>query len=69
MTDALLINPFSQEEIADAIRQALSMDKPERIRRFEALMVRIEASNVTHWRQDFVDSLTAMAPAGARAEA
>jgi trehalose 6-phosphate synthase len=60
MTDALLINPFSQEDIADSIRQALAMDKSERIRRWERLMASIEASNVTKWRQDFVDALTSV---------
>ena len=63
MQDALLINPFSQEEIADSIRQALAMEKAERIRRWEGLMASIEASNVTKWRQDFVEALTAFTPA------
>lgn len=61
MTDALLINPFSQEDIADSIRQALAMDKAERIRRFESLMASIEASNVTRWREGFVSALKAIA--------
>ena len=38
MQDALLVNPYSAEDIADAIATALSMPRDERMRRWKALM-------------------------------
>lgn len=57
MTDALIVNPFSREEVSDAIRRGLAMSKAERIRRWESLMHNVQAENVTHWRDDFVSTL------------
>jgi trehalose 6-phosphate synthase len=57
MREALLVNPNSPEEIADALTRALSMDKQERIRRWSALFARVERENVTAWRDAFVGAL------------
>ena len=57
MTEALLVNPHSAEEIADAIRTALKMKKPERIRRWRALMDGVEQQDVVWWRKRFTDAL------------
>jgi trehalose 6-phosphate synthase len=62
MTDALLVNPNSPEEIAEALKRALSMDKPERIRRWNALFDNVQREDVTAWRDAFVSAL-----AGAKA--
>lgn len=64
-TDAVLINPYSAEEISDAIELALRMEKPERIRRWRLLMDSVEKEDVVWWRQRFVDALMATdRPAG-----
>jgi trehalose 6-phosphate synthase len=63
MPDALLVNPNSVEEVADALKRALAMDKPERIRRWQALYGSVEREDVTHWRDAFVAALS-----GARAQ-
>ena len=60
--EALLINPNSPEEIAEAIKRALSMDKVERIRRWRALFDNVQREDVTAWRDAFVAEL-ADAPA------
>jgi trehalose 6-phosphate synthase len=57
MSDALLVNPYSQEEIADAIKQGLEMPKAERVRRWEALVHGVLHDDVAKWRTDFVAAL------------
>ena len=57
LVDALLINPYSPEEIADAIRRALDMPLEERKARWRACMDNIEAEDVLWWRKRFTDAL------------
>ncbi len=59
MKDALIVNPFSREELADALKRALTMERGERIRRWEALMEGVRRDDVKVWRDDFVTALTA----------
>ena len=65
MKDALLINPYSAEEMADAILQALRMGKEERIRRWRALMDGVEREDVAWWADRFLTELNAACPAEA----
>jgi trehalose 6-phosphate synthase len=57
LKDALLVNPNSPEEIAEALKQAISMDKAERIRRWSALNDNVQTEDVTAWRDAFVEAL------------
>ena len=57
LTDALLINPYSAEEMSDAIRTALAMPKAERIRRWQAMFNVICEQDVMWWRRRFTDAL------------
>jgi trehalose 6-phosphate synthase len=57
MSDALLVNPNSPEEIADALKRALSMDKAERLRRWRTLFENVQREDVTAWRDAFVGAL------------
>jgi trehalose 6-phosphate synthase len=57
LKDAILVNPNSPEEIAEAIKQALVMDKAERIRRWRALADNVQREDVTAWRDAFVGAL------------
>jgi trehalose 6-phosphate synthase len=41
LTEALIVNPFDAEEIADAMHQALAMPLGERLRRYSALRERV----------------------------
>jgi len=59
MSDALMVNPNSPEEIADALRRAIAMEKPERIRRWGALNESVQTEDVNAWRDAFVAALTA----------
>lgn len=57
MDEALLVNPFSREELSDAIKNALTMPLAERIRKWEALMKVVRDTDVSIWRDDFVQAL------------
>ncbi|HEX9946699.1 MAG TPA: alpha,alpha-trehalose-phosphate synthase (UDP-forming) [Allosphingosinicella sp.] len=59
LKEALLVNPYSKEEISDAILQALDMPKEERVRRWRALNESVEREDVLAWRKDFVTALAA----------
>jgi trehalose 6-phosphate synthase len=57
LTEAILVNPYSKEEISDAILQALEMPKEERIRRWRAMNESVEREDVLAWRKGFVTAL------------
>jgi trehalose 6-phosphate synthase len=57
LTEALLVNPNSPEEIGEALHRALMMEKPERVRRWRALFANVERDDVTAWRDSFVADL------------
>ncbi len=57
LRDALLVNPYSKDEISDAIRKALDMPHAERVRRWEALIDNVRSEDVFAWRHAFVAAL------------
>jgi trehalose 6-phosphate synthase len=57
LKDALLINPYSPEEMADAILRALAMPLDERKRRWRAMMDSVEKQDVVWWRNCFTGRL------------
>jgi len=59
MKEALIVNPFSQEDVADATRKALAMPLAERRKRWRALMDGVERDDIIAWRDSFVASLEA----------
>ncbi|MEA3018460.1 MAG: trehalose 6-phosphate synthase [Sphingomonadales bacterium] len=58
LKDALLVNPYSKDEISDAIQRALDMPKEERIRRWRAMYECVRRDDVVAWRKAFVAALT-----------
>jgi trehalose 6-phosphate synthase len=69
LTDALIVNPFSREELSDAIKRALTMPLDERIARWTALMEAVRRSDVSLWRDNFVAALRAAGGAAPEAGA
>lgn len=63
LKEALLVNPFSAEELSDAIRTALDMPREERLSRWRAMYDNIQREDVLWWRQRFTEALLAEAPA------
>ena len=59
MREALLVNPNSPEEVADALKRALAMSRDERIERWQALFEGVTRQDVTAWRDSFVAALAA----------
>jgi trehalose 6-phosphate synthase len=59
MKDALIVNPFSHEEVSEALKQALAMDRRERLRRWETLQHGVVTDDVSAWRDSFVQALEA----------
>ena len=59
MKDALIVNPFSPEELSEALNRALVMPLAERKRRWETLFHGVVTEDVTAWRKAFVSALEA----------
>jgi trehalose 6-phosphate synthase len=57
LKEALLVNPFSREESADAISAALAMERHERRVRWEALMHNVSTWDVSRWVETFLAAL------------
>ena len=68
LKDALLVNPYSKDEISDAIARALDMPLGERMRRWRALMDNVESEDVVWWRKRFVDALQGVRQSNEAAE-
>lgn len=66
-TGPLLVNPYSPDEISDAIGKALKMPLTERKERWEKMIDIVEKYDVTWWRDSFTDELTGETEAGAGA--
>ncbi len=57
MEDALIVNPHDVEQVARAIRTALTMPPRERHRRYERLMAGLLAQDVHGWSAAFLQAL------------
>ena len=63
LSDALLVNPFDIDGVAEAINDALAMPREERIERWQAMMSLIRRNDITAWRENFVAALVEAAAA------
>lgn len=61
LKEALIVNPFSREDVADALERAVGMNLDERRRRHEALLHSVMTNDVNRWRDRFVERLRAAA--------
>ncbi|MGI9318884.1 MAG: alpha,alpha-trehalose-phosphate synthase (UDP-forming) [bacterium] len=58
LRDALIVNPYDEMEMVDALQTALNMPKKERKSRWEKLMHEVTTYDVYRWRDEFVSDLT-----------
>lgn len=58
--EALLINPYSPDEMADAVEHALAMPRDERIARWQKMYDNVRREDVIWWRRRFTDALAAV---------
>jgi trehalose 6-phosphate synthase/phosphatase len=56
LQEALLVNPFDIDAVAEALHRALSMSEDERLARMSALRDRVQSHNVHTWVSGFVDA-------------
>ena len=60
MSEAIIINPNSFDEIADAIKQAIQMPELEQIERNIILQDRLKRYNINKWAASFIDALNSV---------
>jgi trehalose 6-phosphate synthase len=65
MTEALMVNPHDDEQIAATMLTALTMPRSERSRRYEALMEGLLTQDVHWWSKSFLAALDEAALASA----
>jgi trehalose 6-phosphate synthase len=59
LVEAIAVNPYDTDEMAQALHSALTMPAEERRERYERLIVRVRTNNVTRWRETFLEALRA----------
>jgi len=57
LEEALIVNPYDADEVAQAIQRAIVMPQKERIERHRALMTRIRARDGRNWMESFLSAL------------
>jgi alpha,alpha-trehalose-phosphate synthase [UDP-forming] len=57
LKDALLVNPFSIEEMAEAMREALEMPVEERRRRMQKMRAEVAGNNIFRWAGKIISAL------------
>src|SRR5207302_1966935 len=60
LDDAISVNPFAVDEMAQAMRQALIMPATERRRRMKKMRAAVSTNNVYRWAGKILLALTAM---------
>jgi trehalose 6-phosphate synthase/phosphatase len=58
LREAIIVNPNNIEEIAGALRKALSMSEGEQISRNRTMQERLQSYNIKVWADDFINSLS-----------
>ena len=59
LTDAVLVNPYDVDGVADGIHKALSMPAGERRERHASMLEVLRRNDITTWRTRFMDALLA----------
>ncbi len=61
LTDALIINPFAPDEVAEQICEAIEMEPDEARRRMTALREQVRENNVYKWAAEIIKKLSKLA--------
>ena len=57
LNEALIVNPYNIEEMADAIQTALSLSPSEKARRMIPMKEKVLSQNAYQWASDQISSL------------
>ncbi len=60
LTDAILVNPYDQEEMADSLNQAMQMPLQEQTRRMKQLRDTVSENNIYKWIGTILTQLTSL---------
>lgn len=63
MHEALIINPYDIDEMANTLNKAITMPLEERRNRHQALYRRVRENDITVWHTNFLNALSATPPA------
>jgi trehalose-6-phosphate synthase len=66
LTDALVVNPYDTEQLADSIRQALEMWPEERRLRMQRMRATVREHNVYRWAGRLIETLCEIRPTQAQ---
>lgn len=58
LRDALLVNPYDIEQMADSIKTALEMDSSEQTQRMRSMREAVRENNIYRWAGDILTELT-----------
>ena len=58
LEEAIIVNPYGLEDVAEAMQTALTMRLEERIERHQALLKRVRQRDVANWRRQFLAALS-----------
>lgn len=59
LQEALIVNPYDHDDVAQALRRAIDMGLSERVERHQALRQRVRENDISHWRENFLAKLDA----------
>jgi trehalose-6-phosphate synthase len=62
LTDALIINPYDIEEMADALHRALVMEPQEKGERMGRMRAVVRENNIYRWAGDLIAALARLRP-------
>ncbi|MFQ6112023.1 MAG: trehalose-6-phosphate synthase, partial [Nitrospinota bacterium] len=54
LKEAIVVNPYNMDEVADAIHRAFTMPEKERVERMEGLRRTVRENDVHHWARSFL---------------
>lgn len=57
LQDALIVNPYDEDQVAEAIRDAIEMDPGERSSRMRRMRSSVREHNIFHWAASLVTTL------------
>jgi trehalose 6-phosphate synthase len=57
MEEALIVNPYDIDDMAETLYRALTMPLEERRQRQDALLARIQANDARQWQESFIEAL------------
>jgi trehalose-6-phosphate synthase len=58
LPDALLVNPYDVQQVAEAIHRALEMPEEEQTRRMHRMRINVREHNVYRWAAHLLSDLT-----------